>query len=285
MSRSSKLRRVLFAAAFSTALFATMASASAGAATFSASSGNLRATFSYTGHFPQTENARLVITESNKVLYDRPVSSKWCGSRCWPLQLTAHSAVLHLVHLQSSGPASVVLGLYTGGAHCCSIEQVFSFDARTMRFEKIQHNFGDPGVRVVPIGPDASSVFLSADSSFAYAFTDYAASGMPIEILSVSRGRFIDVTRSFPNLIARDATMWRNAFDESARSHYQDTVGLAAAWAADEELLGHAAAVNQFLARQAAAGHLNSSISPEEPSGQRFVVALQRFLRQHGYVK
>ena len=160
MSRSSMLRRMLFAAAFSAALFVPMASANAGAATFTASSGNLRTTFSYTGHFPQAKNERLVITESNKVLYDRPVSSKWCGSRCWPLQLTAHSAALHLVHLQSSGPASVVLGLYSGGAHCCSIEQVFSFDAHTMRFEKIEHNFGDPGVRVVPIGPDADSVFF-----------------------------------------------------------------------------------------------------------------------------
>jgi len=28
---------------------------------------------------------------------------------------------------------------------------------------------------------------------------------------------------------------------------------------------------------------LNGSLSPVEPSGQKFVIELQKFLRQHGY--
>ncbi|MHB1209362.1 MAG: hypothetical protein ACYC1I_06600 [Acidimicrobiales bacterium] len=285
MSRFYKVRQVLVTAVVAFALIAPVASTKAGAASITANSGDLRATFSYSGNFPQAKNVRLVITESGKVLYDRPVYSRWCGSRCWPLQLTGHSIVVHVARLQPGTPASVILGLYSGGAHCCSIEQVFSRDARTRTFSKIEYDFGDPGVRVVPLGPGGSPVFLSADSSFAYAFTDYAASGMPIKILSVSHGQFHDVTRSFPKLIARDATMWRHAFNSSARGHYQDTVGLAAAWAADEDMLGHYSVVNQFLSSQAAAGHLNSAISPEEPSGHRFVVALQKFLHRHGYLK
>lgn len=260
-------------------------SANAGAASVTASSGSLTARFTYTGSFPQARNPRLVISESAKVLYDQPVSSKWCGNRCWPLQLTAHAKVLNVVHLQASGPASVVLGLYSGGAHCCSIEQVFSLGAGSSTIHKAEYDFGDPGVRLVPIGPGGSFEFLSENSVFAYAFTDYAASGMPIQIFSFSHNQFHDVTRSFADLIARDATQWRKAFNRMASSHYQDTVGLVAAWAADEELLGHASIVNSFLASEAAAGHLNSAISPEEPSGHRFVVALEKFLRRYGYLK
>lgn len=259
-------------------------STTARAATVSASADALRATFTYSGHFPQAKNARLVISESGAVRYDRPVYSRWCGHRCWPLQLTGHSTVLHVVHLQPSGPASVVLGLYSGGAHCCSIEQVFTLDERARTFQMSEYNFGDPGVRLLPLGAGASTEFVSANDAFAYAFTDYAASGMPIQILSVSNNRFHDVTRSFPKLIARDASVWLRAFHDQARSHYQDTVGLVAAWAADEDMLGHFNAVTTLLAKEAAAGHLNSALSPEEPSGQRFVVALQKFLRHHGYL-
>ncbi len=284
MSWSVKVRQVLVTVVV--ALVLTVPAATrAGAASVSATSGRLHASFTYSGHFPEAKNARLVISDNGVVLYDHLVYSKWCGYRCWPLDLTTRSTVLHTVRLQATATPSVVLGLYSGGAHCCSIEQVFSLDPATKTFTKIEYDFGDPGVQVVARGPGGSSVFLSADSSFAYAFTDYAASGMPIEILSVSHGHFLDITRSYPNLIARDAAMWMRTFRSSASSHYQDTVGLAAAWAADEDLLGHYSTVNTFLANQAAAGHLNSALSPEEPSGHRFVLALQTFLRRHGYVK
>jgi hypothetical protein len=108
---------------------------------------------------------------------------------------------------------------------------------------------------------------------------------MPIEILSFSHNAFHNVTRSFPKLIANDATQWRSAFDSAATSHYQDTVGLAAAWAADEDMLGHFSSVQKFLRLEQRAGHLNSALSPIEPSGQKFIVAVQKFLGQHGYAQ
>ena len=44
--------------------------------------------------------------------------------------------------------------------------------------------------------------------------------------------------------------------------------------------------VTRYLAAQAKAGHLNTApaLSPELPSGERFVHALQLFLRQRGYL-
>ena len=68
-----------------------------------------------------------------------------------------------------------------------------------------------------------------------------------------------------------------------ARGHYADSVGVIAAWAADEYRLGKSAAANRYLHQQAKAGHLKSALAPNEPQGQKFVAALQRFLRRHGY--
>jgi len=187
--------------------------------------------------------------------------------------------------LQPNAFPSVVLDLYSGGAHCCAIEQVFSFVANSATIHMVERNFGDPGVQLVPLGAKGSVDLLTANDVFAYEFTDFAASGLPIEILSFSNNAFHDVTRSFPTLIAKDARLWMSAFGAQASSHYQDTVGLVAAWAADEDMLGHSALVASFLSQQAAAGHLKSALNPVTASGQKYVVALQKFLRQQGYLK
>jgi len=260
-----------------------VAPTNATASSMTTTSGDVSATFTYSGTFPQSRDARLTITRAGTLVSDVAVSSKWCGHQCWPDSLSPGRTVLHVVRLSQHGPLDVVLDLYSGGAHCCTVEQVFAFDASSGRYQKFEYEFGDPVARLEALGKGGSDVFVSADDRFAYAFTDYAGSGMPIEILSFSRNAFHNVTRSFPKLIAHDAAQWRSAFDSSATSHYGDTVGLAAAWAADEDMLGHFRSVQKFLRLELRAGHLNSALSPIEPGGQKFIAALQRFLSQRGY--
>ena len=173
---------------------------------------------------------------------------------------------MQVLDLEDNGQPDVVLDLYSGGAHCCSIEQVFSFDPGTMTYGMTQHDFGDPGEQIVDLGHNGRFEFLTADDSFAYEFTDFAASGLPIQILTFSGGRFLNVTRSYPGLIAKDAARWMKASSSMAKQHYSDSVGLAAAWAADQELLGHVKR-RQPLPRPAAEGR-----APEQraqPRGAR----------------
>jgi hypothetical protein len=237
------------------------------------------------GTFPEAKNGQLTIFKSGTIIDHVVVTSQWCGHQCWPNSVSSKQSVVHVVRLRPGGPLDVVLDLYSGGAHCCAIEQVYYFDSSTGTYNKVEHNFGDPGIKLVPLGKDDSDLFLTADDRFAYAFTDYAASGMPIEIDSFSNGSFRPVTKEFPQLIKKDATQYRDAFFDEASSKYDDTVGLAAAWAADEDLLGHFSQVTSFLHQESQAGRLNSGLYPVQPSGAKFVVALQKFLRHNGYLK
>jgi len=257
----------------------------AGAATQTVRLRDVGVTYTYHGTPPLSSHSRLKITQGSDVVYDRAVTSKWCADECSPSIIARDRKVVHIVHLTRSGPPSVVLDLYSGGAHCCFVEQVYSLATNSPVVHKAEHNFGNPGVQLVKLTASDRYDFLSANNDFAYAFTDFAASGMPIEILSFSRGTFHNVTRSFPSLIRKDAAQWMKVFRSQASTHYQDSVGVIAAWAADEDMLGHSGAVAQFLAAQARAGHLNSALSPITPSDQKYVVALQRFLRKHGYLK
>jgi hypothetical protein len=276
--RSGLIASIMFASLL-------LAVPSASASTFTAHSGEVKATFSVSGTFPQAKNGQLTIFKSGKIVDHVVVSSKWCGHQCWPNSVSSRQSVVHVVRLSPGGPLDIVLDLYSGGAHCCAIEQVYYFNSSTRKYNKVEHSFGNPGVKLMPLGKGGSDLFLSADDRFAYAFTDYAASGMPIEIESFSNGTFQQVTKDFPHLITKDATQYRDAFFDAASSKYDDTVGLAAAWVADEDMLGHFSLAKSFLRQESQAGHLNSALSPIQSSGAKFVVALEKFLRHNDYLK
>lgn len=249
-----------------------------------ASAGNVTATFTFSGSAPNYKHERLTISRAGTVVYNQPVISTLCLGACAPGSEGSSKTSVHVLDLEPGGQPNVVLDLFSGGAHCCSIEQIFSFDPGTMTYVKTQRNFGDPGDRILDLKHNGSLEFLTADDSFAYAFTDFAASGLPIQILTFSGGQFTNVTRSYPGLVAKDAAKWLSAFKSMSSQHYQDSVGVIAAWAADEDLLGHTARVNSYLAKQAKAGHLNSALNPAE-GGTKFVAKVKRFLRSHGYLR
>jgi hypothetical protein len=255
------------------------------ATTQTATAGGVTATFSFTGTYPSYKHERLQIAQGGSVVYDQPVVAALCGSGCAPGSASAPPPSVHVLDLEHTGRPDVVLDLFSGGAHCCTIEQIFSVRPGTTTYVKTGRNFGDPGATIVDLRHNGRYEFLTADDSFAYRFTDYAASGLPIQILTFGGRRFHDVTRQYPRMIAKDAAGWLRTFKRMAGQHYPDSVGVIAAWAADEDRLGHQKLVSRYLAEQLKAGHLNSALAPEEPGGAKFVANLQRFLRRRGYLR
>lgn len=263
------------ALAFAPAAFAT---------TQTARSGDVSATFTYEGKFPQFSHERLTILRGGETVYDAPVTATECGGQCAPGEYGSGKESIQTLDLDNDGQPDVVLGLYSGGAHCCSVDEVFSFDQSANTYHDTAWDFGDPGARIEDLGNNGRYEFLTADDTFAYAFTDFAASGLPIQILSFQNGAFKNVTRSYPSLIEKDAKQWLRAFDSMAQDHYSDSVGVIAAWAADEALLGRERAADRFLSEQAEAGHLKSLLLPHQ-SGEQFIAALNQLLRKDGYIK
>lgn len=265
------------AAVVAVGVLAAPAAAMAPTSTQTASAGDVTASFSYSATGSGIyANKNLTISRAGRTVYDQPVTSSYCGpptaqQYCAP----GFGKAVHVVALEPGGEPNVVLDLYTGGAHCCSIEQVFSWNAGTGTYDVSQHNFGDPGERIVTLS--GRHEFLTADDTFAYAFTDYADSGLPLRILSFSGGRFVNVTRRYPKLIARDAARYLKAF----KHDLGNGDGLIAAWAADEDNLGHQSLVASTLAHYFRAGDLRSL---DYPKPRRFLIALSKLLRKDGYV-
>jgi hypothetical protein len=234
-------------------------------------------TYQATPNLAVNPHLRLSITRKGRRLYDAPVSARACGTFCD----LAYGRAVEVLDLLPGGEPNVLVNLYTGGAHCCSVSEIFTYDAATRRYRILTHNFGDPGFRLAHFGP--TTVFMTDDDRFAYAFTDYAGSGLPLLILHFNGRALVNVTRQYPRLIAHNAATYLAAYRARARQHWSDSVGVIAAWAADEDELGHASQVARFLHAQAVAGHLNSGI-PQLAHGLRFVNELNRFLKKTGYL-
>lgn len=231
-----------------------------------------------TGH--STPKIRLKIIRNGRTAYDQRVRLGGCGTYCITTSVPPSKKALYVGALQTGAEPAVVVGLFTGGAHCCFVDQVFTYSSARRTYVRAQHDFLDAGAVIQRI--NGQPVFMSADARIAEdGLTDYADSGAPLQIWRFVRGRFVDVTRDYPALLTADAAHWRNAFNHDL----SNGIGLIAAWAADEDLLGNAQLVSSTLSSLARQHKLHSALAPPHTSETALVAELQKLLRQLGYTK
>lgn len=178
----------------------------------------------------------------------------------------------------AGGVTAVLVGTYSGGAHCCT--WVYAYEPG---YRPIWQDVGDPGVSLRDYG--GYTLVVTADDSFAYAFDAYAGSGMPVRVLELRGGKFVDATSHYPSLVASDARFWWLQYKQVSAPKGEEPgggLGLLAAWAADECLLGQAAHAWSTLGHLLGDGSLQRG-TPGWPTGASYVRQLQAFLIKQGY--
>jgi hypothetical protein len=255
----------------------TLAAAPALATTQRASSGPVTATFSFHrvdgGRY---RDLRLTVQLSGQTVYDRPAATSGCAEPfCLPGGVSGPS--VRVADLDGEGPPDAILDLFTGGAHCCSVSEIVALGDTGAGIRRVVHDWGDAGYRLEDLDGDGVDEFLSADDRFAYAFTAYAFSGLPVQIMSFAGEHFTDVTTSFPGRVRADARLWRRAY----RHVHRFPQGVLAAWAADRYRLGHRHAALRFVRRQARHGKLRRELGAKR--ARHYVRRLDRTLRRWGY--
>jgi hypothetical protein len=279
MSRLRLIAGLMLTAALLAVAGSALAGSASAARPHAAEPSNVNATLGISGH-GMSQRLRLKITLGGALTVDQIVTSAACPPGCRAIGLGTTKAPLRVVALRHGGVPDVVIGLYSGGAHCCFVDQVYRLDPKTHRFTKIEHDFADSGAQILDLNGDNSYEFLSADARISNAgFTDFADSPAPLQIFSVSNNAFRDITRTYPNRLKVDAAKWLRAFHR----HYGNGRGLIAAWAADEDLLGHPGLVKSELAGALKAGHLRAPRGLGGQSAATFVTQLQKLLRRLGY--
>jgi hypothetical protein len=251
-------------------------SAPAFAAEETASNGDVTATFSYDKPEEyQWENMRLVIARAGQVVYDQPVVARNCEEPYCAPGGGREARSVRVQDLNTDGTPEVVLDLFTGGAHCCHVTQVFA-DSGAVYRQRAERNFGDFGHRLKDLDADGAPEFLAADFRFDYEFSAFAFSGAPIRIYAWREGAFRQVTDDYRSEIRADATLWMRRYRRASRRY--EPQGVLAAWAADEYRLGRRAIALRFVRREVRSGKLRGM-----PGRGTFVHRLDRTLKRWGY--
>jgi hypothetical protein len=252
-----------------------------------ASAGTVVATVSYRQWSPRNPiryYVRLSVVRDGVEVYDAVVPHlRIPGDRAGnqPLGTLSGGRTITVRDLDGDGEPEIVLDFYWGGAHCCYWTRIYRWDGRA--YVQRAHLWGDTGYRLQDLRPPSPS-FVTVDDRFAYAFTSFAGSAMPVQISDYRGGRLVNVTRSFPDRVRRDAE--RQLRWLAAAKRNGETRGVLAAWAADECLLGRSAYAFAWLGAHPAlyTGRFADAGFGTGPTAQDYRAALRRFLRRTGYL-
>jgi hypothetical protein len=165
-----------------------------------------------------------------------------------------------------AGPRSrvVVIDLYTGGASCC--ENMFV--ALVQRHAGwITHDWGTAGYEGERLGGHYH--FVSRDNRFWYAFGECSVcSYLPLQVWEIRAGRLVDVTRSVPVRVRKDARGAWSAYLSVRHDPFDRGFGQLAGWCADEYLLRRGAQCERELLNALRSGYLDRR---EKPARSSFV--------------
>lgn len=125
--------------------------------------------------------------------------------------------------LDGDGEPEVLLDLYTGGVHCCSNTLIFHLDRGI--YWPVDGWWGNYHYSLRDYDRDKRPELVTVDDRFAYAFAPFAVTVPPIRIWHFDRGRLIDVTREFPEVVFKDARVILLIYEQARKLKFREVRG------------------------------------------------------------
>lgn len=268
-------RRVALAAATLLALLALTPVAAAAEKTETAELGSVRAELAYVTHAKRTPTAiTLRVFDGDAQIAEKRIpDDKYYA----PAGLYTERKSVSVRDLDGDDVGEPVFELYTGGAHCCLLTDIYD------GADLLERNWLDPGFAFKDLDGDGRTEFSSGDSRFVYRFGSYAASFAPLQAWRYQDGALVDVTREdgVEPALRRQARTARRSYRRARRDAKQDPVfqelirSTLAANAADQCSLGDCGPGYALIRRAVDRGELSHT--------PRFPARVRRLLRKYGY--
>jgi hypothetical protein len=187
--------------------------------------------------------------------------------------------------LDGDGEPEVIVDLYTGGAHCCSISVIYRYSSSAARYVRLAHVWGDPGYGLVPAPGGGPPLFKTADDRFADAFCAFACSLLPVQLLRLEPSGLRDVTRMDPALVRDDLGQLLKLYrrERTRKADRLAIKGILPALCADYYNLSQPRSCAALLERARRRGELAHHAGDQAPDGRRYIRSVQRFLARQGY--
>lgn len=149
---------------------------------------------------------------------------------------TVYTGSVSLQDLDNNNSPEVIIETYSGGAHCCTNFNIYSWQSNQFINTETGYSDGNGG-SFTDLNKDGEIEFVTYDNAFLYRFSAYAASFPPTQILKFHNGEFIPVTRQYPTLLKSTAWEMYQAYLRAKAEDY-DVNGILAGYVAQKILLG-----------------------------------------------
>lgn len=192
---------------------------------------------------------------------------------------------MRVVDLNADREPEVLIELYTGGAHCCTIALVYGYDALTGNVDRDWFLFLDAGYRLVDINRDGRPEFKSLDARFSFVFAPYAGSVFPLRVVNWDAAAgFADTTREFRRQLMAHARKLRARYESMRGRRGGDVRPVLAAYVAEKYLLGQGPEGYAVAVRAYRRGELGGfGRGDTYPKGRKYLRTLRRVLDRFGY--
>jgi hypothetical protein len=139
-----------------------------------------------------------------------------------------------LQDLDNNGTSEAIVKTFSGGAHCCTIFSIYSWDGN--QFVETAVGGDGAGGSFMDIDNDGTTEFVTMDNAFLYQFSSYVGSFPPTKILKFEGGELVDVTRQYPQFLESVAASMYQTFVSNQNSGQVN--GILAGYVAQKILLG-----------------------------------------------
>ena len=78
---------------------------------------------------------------------------------------------MRLRDLDGDREPEVIVDLFTGGAHCCSVSAIYSFAEGSGKYAPLRHNWRDAGYRLQDLRDDGKLELRTRDARFGYRYS------------------------------------------------------------------------------------------------------------------
>ena len=151
-------------------------------------------------------------------------------------QQSASYSSVKLDDIDNDGNHEVIVQIYTGGAHCCSLYTIYTWQGDGFATDETGYLDGAGG-KFEDLDGDGIQEFQTLDNAFFYAFDSYAGSFPPSLILSLKDGKFVDTTKLYPQELKSHAWQMFQTLRNAQEQGYGGN-GILAGYVAQKILLG-----------------------------------------------
>jgi len=122
--------------------------------------------------------------------------------------------------LSSDGKKTILIDVYSGGAHCCN-----TLYACKIKYDKLVFTdtlyLADSYFDVEDIDKDGKEEILANDMMFAYAFTNFAETRAPYVVYTIENDKFKNISKKFPKIFRAQIDEWMQDLQVFIDSSYQ----------------------------------------------------------------